>query len=189
MKIFLCRHAKTNWNDSELILGQMELDDVFISNESENEFIEKNKFLHKENISKIISSDLFRAKHSAEILNKLLDVPLLFGQKFRALNMGAYQGKSVKEFLSAASIHGYFSDYDIQIKDGESINDLILRFQEGIKDVIRNFSREDNIVIISHSAAISNWVSYIEKKPYKDITDAVIIVENDNPRVLKVVNN
>lgn len=65
--IYLVRHGQTDWNIEHRIQGQT---DVPLNATGRAQAVELSEKLSNFNIQKIISSDLSRAKETAEIINR-----------------------------------------------------------------------------------------------------------------------
>lgn len=184
---YLYRHGETNWNIENKIKGQLESIDTKFTNHGLLQINELNKIIKRNSIEAVFSSDLDRTKETSKIINESLNLPLYFYKNFRGLNMGKYQGRNMKEFLSDENVKKSFVDYDIKIPGGESINDLINRFIAGINNIYNSYNYE-KIAIISHGAAISNIKSYISKSKYIDIDYCIIKVYNRKYEIIDFGN-
>ena len=95
--IYLVRHGQTDWNVEKRLMG---LTDISL-NESG---ILQAKLLGKEasqlKIDRIFSSNLLRAKETAEIINKFINVDISLDERLKELNYGVIEGKILKEISS-----------------------------------------------------------------------------------------
>jgi len=89
----------------------------------------------------------------------------------------------MKEFASHKDVKKAFLDYNIKIPSGESVNELIKRFIDGI-EIVYNKYNYDKVAIISHGAAISNIKSYITKDKYEEVDYCVIKLYNNKYEVV-----
>ena len=101
--------------------------------------------------------------------------------------MGDFQGKSIDCFLNDDYVKECFKDYSLVIPGGESINQLISRFKDGM-DIIRNKYNYDRVAIISHGAAISNIKSEISGDKYEDIDYCILKYHNNNYEIVEYGN-
>lgn len=181
---YLCRHGETNWNVEKRIKGQSENIKTFFTEHGISQINDLEKFLKKNNIEAIFTSDLNRAIETSNIVNKNLNLPLYYYKNFRGLNMGKFQGKLMSEFLKDERVKKAFIDYDYIIPGGESINQLNTRYLKGL-DTIRDNYNFKNVAIISHGAAISNIKSKISGEKYEDIDFCIIKKDNNEYKVLE----
>lgn len=170
---YLCRHGETNWNVENKIKGQLEDEDIKFTNTGIEQIKNLIDELKNEKIEAIFTSDMLRTKETSKILNKELSVPIYYVKDLRGLNMGDFQGLSMKEFLNDERVKKCFIDYNIPIPGGESINQLNQRFINVLNNIILNYPYK-KVAIISHGAAISNLKSYISNEKYCDIDKCVI---------------
>ena len=184
---YLCRHGETNWNVEKLIKGQLETIDTAFTERGIKQIGTLATFVKSNNIQAIFSSDLCRTVETSRIVNNKVDVPLYFYNKFRGLNMGDFQGKSIDCFLNDDYVKECFKDYSLIIPGGESINQLISRFKDGM-DIIRNKYNYDRVAIISHGAAISNIKSEISGDKYEDIDYCILKYYNNNYEIVEYGN-
>lgn len=184
---YLCRHGETNWNVEKRIKGQLETIDTEFTERGIKQIETLATFIESNNVQAIFSSDLSRTVETARIVNNKINVPLYFYNKFRGLNMGDFQGKSIDCFLNDDYVKECFKDYNLVIPGGESINQLISRFKDGI-DIIRNKYNYDRVSIISHGAAISNIKSLISGDKYENIDYCVLKYYNNNYEIVEYGN-
>lgn len=170
---YLCRHGETNWNAENKIKGQLEDEDIKFTNTGIEQIKNLIDELKYEKIEAIFTSDMLRTKETSKILNEELNVPIYYVKDLRGLNMGDFQGLSMKEFLNDERVKKCFIDYSIPIPGGESINQLNERFINVLHNIILNYPYK-KVAIISHGAAISNLKSYISNENYCDIDKCTI---------------
>ena len=87
--IYLVRHGQTDWNLSRKIQGQL---DIPLNETGKNEALICAKQVGSFEIDAIISSDLSRAKETANIINGFLSLPINYDARLRELNFGTLQG-------------------------------------------------------------------------------------------------
>ena len=162
--IYLLRHGLDDetkvggWSDVGLIKeGIKQVNDA-------REFIEKN-ITFKE----IISSDIKRARQTAEIINKNLDKNIIYTRLLREQSKGNYNG-ILKSTLDEDDF--FFDDLTIcdTYPNGESLLDLYFRVEE----LLLIINTWDNNLLVTHRGVI-NMIYYLlnDKKPdmYKDSFD------------------
>jgi broad specificity phosphatase PhoE len=154
MKLYLARHGETHSNNKKIIQGQAdtELNDVGMQQARNLASI-----LKDENIEKIYSSDLKRAKKTAEIINEQLKVQLITTEMLRELDMGNWEGKPISEIQKIADFEKWMvcpTQLD-EIRGGERLIDLKQRIEKFMKD-IKN--EEGNILIVTHGIALTTFI-------------------------------
>ncbi len=150
--IYLLRHGL---DDERFIGGHSDvplIQEGIKQVEKATEFIVNN---HLE-INKIYTSDIKRAKETAQIVNKYLNLEIKEKTYLRELDKGDLTGKSIeyvethyKEYLGLKNIHKKYPN-------GESM----LEFYERIKKHLNQILKEDKTLIITHRGVI-NMIYFI----------------------------
>lgn len=114
------------------------------------------RYLAKEKIDKIYSSDLIRAVQTAEPLSSILEIPITKTTAFRERKVGVLEGLTFDESKAK-----YPKDYyalvnrDIQhvITGGESYRQLLRRATGVLREILQ-IHRGERIAIFSHTGTI-----------------------------------
>lgn len=117
-------------------------------------------FIRNLGINALYSSDIRRAKETAEILATRLGYPPIFDERLRERSVGHWQGLTVPE------IHGWYADEyakfqqdpdNFQIPGGESLNQVRQRSNAFLKDILAKHEQDENstIGIVSHTITIN----------------------------------
>ncbi len=105
------------------------------------------KKLKKEKIDFIFSSDITRAKETAQILEKELKVKVIYDQRLKEINLGIFQGTKSYEY------HHYFSSdlekFTKPIPKGETLLDVTKRVFSFIRELEQKYKNK-TFIIISH---------------------------------------
>lgn len=102
----------------------------------------------------MFSSDLKRAKQTAEEIAKYLDVQPFLRQELRERNLGKCCGKSVQWLRENLECPEKTAD-DRLFSDGESRRDAWNRLEPFYKEIIAG--NGENIIIVSHGDLLSIW--------------------------------
>ena len=150
--IYLVRHGLDDenyiggWSDVDLI------DEGIKQIESTREYIINNL-----KINKIITSDIKRARTTANIINEQLELPLEIDKTLRELDKGDYTGikkdtltKEEKEFIKNITI------YDIY-PNGESMKG----FYERIVKIIPTLKKYEDSLVVTHRGVINMIYYYL----------------------------
>jgi len=92
--ILLVRHGETDWNAARRIQGQT---NAPLNERGRAQAHSLADELAGESIAAVYSSDLDRARETAEILAARLDLPVVVDQALRERNFGSWEGKTVDE--------------------------------------------------------------------------------------------
>ena len=130
----------TNWDITEFGISQAEK----IGEKLAQELSGKNYVMY--------SSDLLRAKHTAEIVAKHLKLELELRQELRERNLGKCVGKSVQWMKENKETTERTVD-DRLFSDAESRRDEWNRLKPFFDEIMSN--DEENIIIVSHGDLLS----------------------------------
>ncbi len=114
------------------------------------------RFLAREHIDVIYTSDLYRAVQTAEPLAKLLDLPIIKTPDFRERNVGVLEGLTFDESKEKHPQDYYaLVNRDIQhiITSGESYRHLLQRATGALREIF-TIHRGERIAIFSHTGTI-----------------------------------
>lgn len=128
MKIIYMHHAerniRENHNDSEL----RQLEDITERGIKEAELLAER--LKNQNITAIVTSPYLRCRHTAEIINKYHNSPIVEDERFNEMNYG------------------------------EEWKDLLRRNIESIDDIVKSYNDDDTIICITSGVNFSAFVCY-----------------------------
>jgi len=154
-KVYVIRHGETDYNVENRYCGRTNIDI------NENGIVQARLIAEKlkdNDIDSIIASSMIRAKHTADIINSLLNVNCEIHDSIIEIGMGVYEGltkeeiqKIYPEMWAACSPKGRESEIDVQ----KSVFDTLEQLKDKYKD--------KNILIVTHG--------YITKVIYKYFTD------------------
>lgn len=115
------------------------------------EKLEKALDFEGQSIDLIFSSDLLRAKQTAEIVGKLFEVKPKFDKRLREINFGIFNSGSLERMWK------YFKTEEERIKQrppkGETYVEILERMMDFLKDTDKEY-KERNILIISHEGPL-----------------------------------
>ncbi|MGP4042444.1 histidine phosphatase family protein [Gracilibacillus sp. D59] len=141
--ICFVRHGETDWNALGKIQGQT---DIPLNNNGRSQADECGRYLQDSEWDLMITSPLLRAKETATIINKYLDLPLTEMEDFCERGFGDAEGMTVTERLQV------FPDgiYPNQ----ESFEALTERLVEGIRK-IHKLHKGKKVLLVAHGAVIN----------------------------------
>jgi HK97 family phage portal protein len=135
--------------------------DVTVNEQGEREIDETIAKLKDQGIKRIVSSDLPRAKYTAQRLSVGLGgIPMTTDWRLNALNLGVFAG--LDERTNAARLKIYIDNPDIPIPDGESVNGYIQRSQEAIAEHKAENEATGPILDLAHSSTIATHLSALK---------------------------
>lgn len=130
----------TDWDLSEIGIQQADN----IGRNLLNQIKDKNYIMY--------SSDLLRAKHTAEIVGKYLGITPILATELRERNLGRCVGKSVKWMKDNIECQEKSID-DKMFSDAESRRDEWNRLLPFFNEIMNN--EHENIIIVSHGDLLS----------------------------------
>ncbi len=121
-------------------------------------------------IDRLYSSDLLRARQTAESISEKLMLPITFLPQFREVNNGLLAG--MKNEDAAVLYPGLFwntLEWDECYPDGESPHLFFQRITGGRKEFIQlNRDCHGTIALVSHGGVINVILHLLENKPYSN---------------------
>lgn len=183
MKIYIIIHGQDDgsvrggWSNCPLIdLGVQQ------SNKLADELLEnKDKY----NIGKIYSSDIIRAKQTADIIATKLNLPVELCPKFREVNNGLLAGldNHIAE-EKHPNLYWRKSDWEEHYPNGESPKEFYERVSTAWSSLLDSLVDYDkNVLLVTHGGVINiikcitNGVEYSNKYKYQGVPSAEITFE------------
>ncbi len=166
MKIYFIRHGETDWNVENKIQGS---NDIELNENGVSQAIalgEKIKALGYP-IHKIYTSPQKRAKKTAKLLSKAIDVEYEITHGLEEMNLGRWEGftwKEVKEEDSEIYNAWYPERNTKKTPDGESYEDVLSRSLAAVQSILKNESKD--IAIVSHGAVIKCLLCHVNNVPF-----------------------
>eukprot|EP00930_Biecheleria_cincta_P059846 TRINITY_DN45567_c0_g1_i1.p1 TRINITY_DN45567_c0_g1~~TRINITY_DN45567_c0_g1_i1.p1 ORF type:complete len:262 (-),score=40.67 TRINITY_DN45567_c0_g1_i1:41-778(-) len=178
LNIYMCRHGTTHWNLAKKWQGEQ---DTELAPEGIAQAEETAKLLASEPLLKhckcIFTSDLKRARHTAEIYGKQLGCDVVVEPRLREPSLGKFEG------MTKSEIYSQFSDlFDRLAKmdrdarllapyfDGlESPMATSLRAEEAATEASLKFSQGDAVLFVTHSKVLEAVLAKVFGKFYEGI--------------------
>ena len=181
--IYLMRHGK---DDEKRIGGwsNAPLTDAGIKQvENARDFIVSRDL----KIDRILTSDIARAKQTAEIINQTLNVPLEETKLLRELNKGNLNGLTRDEVPYKYYKYLNVKDVNVQYPAGESFKAFYNRIRRSLDEILK----KDNTLIVTHRGVI-NMIYFIllnmpldTNKNKFGVTQSSIHEYNDEKKLIK----
>ncbi len=175
---FFMRHGEALHNVKDIIACSMETGDKCPLTEVGIKQVEESALKAKEfGIDLIVSSDILRAKQSAEIISKKTGAKIELKEKFREWNIGEFDGKNVDEWYAV------FPKGDIKRltegpEGGENLYQVARRMKEGIAEIEEKYNGR-KILIVSHAAPLASLRSKLEYSDDKAMLEEARIKTGD----------
>lgn len=155
-RLILLRHGETEYNATSRMQGQL---DTVLSQRGVDQAHAAAKELRDLGISKIVSSDLMRAKNTAEVVAADLGLPVGVDERLRETHLGEWQGKTHNEVDSAheGARAVWRTDASWAPPRGESRLQVAERSRAVVDELMRDYDEWDNsaVLLVSHGGTIA----------------------------------
>lgn len=141
MKIYVMRHGRTGDNASGIMNGRSE-EDIIDDGIAQAEKA-RDKF-NKLDVDLIICSTMLRARHTAEIVNKDKNLPVIFDERLVERDSGEMTGKPITGDFRDAYWNFYSTKFDV-----EHVPKLIERIYPVVDEIKEKYA-DKNIMIVTH---------------------------------------
>ena len=126
--------------------------------------------LKEKNINLIFSSDILRAKQTANIVAGLINYNLeniVCDKRLRDINWGVFGGQN-KEKAWAYYNNDMIKKFELGVPEGESWNECRERMVEVLKEIENNFENK-NVLIVSHGDPLWLLEGYMKGKSNEEL--------------------
>jgi broad specificity phosphatase PhoE len=161
VQIVLVRHGATDWNLEHRCQGSSDRDLSDVGLRQAEEIAAR---LRQETIHGIYSSDLKRARRTAEVISAHHNLPVIIEKSIRELDHGHLEGLTFNEIKQN---HGEFlvrwrsEPAELQVPGGERLADVAERAWLGLHQIVTRHEPSDTIVVVSHNFPIVGIVCRI----------------------------
>lgn len=155
-RLILLRHGQTEYNATRRMQGQL---DTELSATGVEQARAAALLMREFGVAKILSSDLLRARRTAEIVGAVLGLEITCDERLRETHLGQWQGKTHQEVDDAdASIRAHWRNTASWAPPaGESRLDVARRVRPVVDELMEHYSEWDNsaVLIVAHGGTIS----------------------------------
>lgn len=151
--VWLIRHAESEWNARGRWQGQA---DPVLSERGRVQADALAQRLKSAGFSALVSSDLLRARETAEIVARAVGLPLCCDARLRERDLGAWSGLTtaeIQERWPAEFTRVQARDPDLRPGGGESIRDVARRARGFFEDLAREGS-SGRLGVVAHGGVI-----------------------------------
>ena len=173
-RIFLIRHAESEWNKVGKIQGHSDTD---LSEKGRAHTESLARWLKRESIEVIYTSYLKRAKETARILNDEFKVPVVEEEKLAEIGFGSWEGKTHSEInsLHNDACKRWLEDPSkVFIPGAEELS----KFRQRAGEVFEAIVKRDNgksVAIITHAGVIRSIIASVLKADFATIVLALAL--------------
>lgn len=182
-RLFLIRHGETDWNVEGRWQGHA---DVPLNAWGRQQALRMARNLAQRGLIAIYSSDLARARQTAEILAQTVGLPVFLDRRLREIDQGDWEGLLVTEIQAryAMLFQKRCQDpWNIAPPGGESGLQVQTRVLAVINDILYTHP-QGNIAVVSHGFALALIIAHYRGQPLSNVWD--LIPDNCEPVELEI---
>ncbi|MDI6602934.1 MAG: class I tRNA ligase family protein [Patescibacteria group bacterium] len=165
---YLYRHGHSLRQEKKVVSCWPEKSLCPLTEKGEKQVLEIAKKLKNKKIDLIFSSNLLRAKQTAEILSKETDAKIIFDKRLREINVGIFNNQNPKLFWNY--ILTKKNPYLVKAPKGESLTDLQRRVYDFLKKIDKKYQGK-NIIIVSHELPLTVLENTLKGWSIKEIIE------------------
>lgn len=152
-RICLVRHGETEWNAERRIQGQI---DIGLNETGLRQAEAAGRWLKTAGIAALYSSDLKRARSTAEALGKALGLVVVLAPEMRERRYGVFEGLTYAEAQARhpagyAAFEGRNADYNFE--NGESLHEMFERVTGKLKEIAAAHAGQ-NVALVLHGGVL-----------------------------------
>ena len=181
MILYLLRHGQTDWNIKGRVQGWT---DTLINDTGVEQARLAAQKLKRYDIETIYSSDLKRAKKTADIVSGYLDLPVHYTKRLREINFGKAEGIKKTDLIAKfPHISPAFNDinnperYEVRYPNGESIGEVQQRFIKFVNKL--SDEGRKNVLIVTHGMLVRIFTEFCLRKTIKIENGSVLRIVFD----------
>jgi probable phosphoglycerate mutase len=176
-RLVLVRHGESTWNALGIVQGQARAPGL--SRRGRRQAARLARQLQDRPVVALLSSDLTRARQTAEIIAERVGTGVVLDERVRERSFGVFEGGPSSELIAAVTgVEGdRVVDADLRPAGGESIRDVYDRVAWFVEEV--GHGEDGDVVVVCHGGAIRVATAYLEGTT----ADAMTWPAVDNARV------
>ncbi len=173
MQLILIRHGKTDWNELERCQGAS---DIPLNKNGINQAGKLALSLRDEKIDHIYSSDLIRAKLTAETIADYHNLNVNIDSGFREMDQGDFEGL---EFSLIREKYGHVlkewrtSPETLVIPGGESLTEVQNRAYNSVMSLLEKHSSK-TVLVVSHNLTIVTLLCRFSERSLKNFREFIV---------------
>lgn len=181
--IYLTRHGETEWNEKRIVQGQT---DIPLNKKGEIQAKELGEKFKGIKFEAVFSSDLIRAKRTAEIMVLERKLAVVTTKVLRERLFGRFEGKHLdrmKKILGELLIVSKEKQKNLVLNDVENDEEVVARLIPFLREVAVAYQGK-NVLMVSHGGLMRAFLSHLAYKipEYSDKpmqNTGYLIIESD----------
>ncbi len=160
--LYIFRHGETDWNQEGRMQGGT---DIPLNANGRQQAEVLREFFKRNPVEAFVSSDLQRAKETAQIAMDQLVLPFFIESRIRETNLGVIEGLTRPELLVKLGEDAWSSwvamdQPDFRFPGGESKQEHMLRFRSGIESILMSCTAR-TFGVATHGGAMRRFIHYV----------------------------
>lgn len=171
--LYLVRHGETEWNINDIVMGQLDSPLTEAGLNQVNNTAQELKDVH---FDAIFSSDLQRAKRTAEIIKLERQLAIQTSRALRERTYGHYEGMSAEKYRKTFQ---HFFDKTKQLSenehkkfkfdhDVESDDEVINRFLTQLREIAIAYPNK-SVLVVTHGGCIRTFLMHTGYVKYGEL--------------------
>jgi len=162
MKIYLIRHGRTSWNDGGKWQGKTDIP-LDSAGEAQSRALARRLARLREPIKTIYSSDLIRARRTAEIITETCGAEIVYLPELREIDLGSWEGRTIDEISGLDGFDEWEANGRVAPHGGESFEQTRDRVTGAMYRIAAE--QESDFAVVSHGTAIRLFIGHILEIP------------------------
>ena len=194
MIIIIVRHGETDYNKARRFQGQLQIP---LNEKGRTQAVHLAKSLKRYKITHIYSSNLVRARETAEIINKSFSLPIVIDYRLDERDWGIWENQNRDEILKQIPASGNIwneENLDANPYKGETTRNLMARCAQFLDYLVENHSAADVVLVVTHGGPMRMILGIIkglhdEQYLRQEIENGqILIVRYENSRFIKEIH-
>jgi broad specificity phosphatase PhoE len=161
VSVIVMRHGETEWNKESRVMGRS---DIPLSDAGRRQSERAAAVLAHFSVDRIVSSPLVRAKETADIVSRHLDVDVQTDEQLQEVEFGSWQGMTYREIRADPRYGEFLKDpVNNRTPGGENIADVQSRGLAAIAAA----KPGERVLFVSHGDIIRAAISYFLDVPLR----------------------
>jgi broad specificity phosphatase PhoE len=170
--IYLVRHGESVWNIKQLVQGHLQDTENTLTLKGEEQAKELASHLKNIQFNAVYSSDLFRAKKTADIIGMEKKLIVKTSEALREKAHGKYEGMPGEEYKELFTKWAESSDeerlnYKVT-EDGETPNQAMQRFMLFLRELSLAYTNE-TVLVVTHGGIMRDFLIKMGLRTYDNL--------------------
>lgn len=174
MDLLLIRHGQSKGNANDIVQGHLDEGLSELGLEQANNL---SRFFNPGDLTAIYSSDLGRAKQTAEPTSKKLNLKINLDPDLREAGFGIWEGMTFAEVKEnyKEEYSNWHKNYYVRPHWFESFESHQNKIRKAIEKILSSHKTEDKIAIFCHGGSIKTQVGFFKKLNGEELTKISIL--------------